>query len=136
MITIKDISTRELLIALRISSQSCCYDFETVMDSEHKILVGSRLTTGGNYQTVYATKKDILDELSTRPHISNKKESKVIRRLMAKTGHSEEWLRQHSKYGQEIADAQYPNRRIVSSDWAKQYSERFGSMFGKLFKVI
>ena len=128
MITIKDITTKELLISLRAfpdwSSEDC-----------EKYRVGCRLAKGGISQAVYATREEILDELALRPHVPGKIESKVIRRLMSKTGQSEQWLRNHPKYGQEIANAQYPNRKVVSAKWAKEFGTRFGSMFGKLFVI-
>lgn len=134
MITIKDISTKELLWALRVRSQYQ-YEYPDFIQSGEKLLVGCRLTTGGISQAVYSNRKELLDELATRPHVPSKAKSKVIRRLMSKTGQSEEWLRQHHKYGQEIVDAQLPNRRFVSPEWAKVNSRYYKSMFEKLFKV-
>lgn len=137
MITIKDISTKELLRTMRrrVCSQYH-YEYPNFIQSGEKLLVGCRLTTGGISQAVYSTRKELLGELATRPHVPSKAESKVIRRLMSKTGQSEEWLRQHHKYGQEIVGAQYPNRKLVSAEWAKANCSYYDSMFGKLFKVV
>lgn len=44
-------------------------------------------------------------------HIPMKKESKVLRRLMAETGLSEEQLRQHKKYRIQLSQAQKTERR-------------------------
>lgn len=87
------------------------YEYPNFIQSGEKRLVGCRLTTGGISQAVYSTRKGLLDELATRPHVPSKAESKVIRRLMSKTGQSEKWLRHHPKYGQEIVDAQLLNGR-------------------------
>lgn len=101
MITIKDISTQELLTS--ISGKR----YNDITNDEEEIFVGFRLVPGGTVEmpmseSVYATRTEIKAELALRPHVSNKAEGKLIRKLMAQTGQSEEWLRAHPRYGQEI----------------------------------
>jgi hypothetical protein len=106
-ITIKDISTRELL-DIRLN--------QYYPDGE-VILVASRLGKGGEVHNVYATLDEIRRELSNRPHVCGKKEGKLIRRLKAQTGQSEEWIRAHPRYGQDIVDAQQTTpRRVVTKE--------------------
>lgn len=116
MITIKDISTRELLdINLR-----------TYHPDGEAIIVASRLVAGGQVENVYATIDEIRRELANRPHVCGKKEAKTIRRLKAQTGQSEEWLRSHPRYGQDIVDAQKTKPRIaISKTRFDQYSSTY-----------
>jgi hypothetical protein len=44
-------------------------------------------------------------------------------------------LRDHPKYGQEIVNAQHPNRQVVSAKWAKEYGIFYRNLFGKLFVI-
>ena len=136
--TLRDISTRELLKALPLAVMYCDWysDYGTKLDISKPIFVAKRLLKGGEIYEIFATEIDIRAVLKTRPHIPGKKEAKVIRRLMAKTGQSEEWLRAHSRYGQELVDAQYPNRRIVTPEWAASMSPHYGPYFQDMFKVV
>jgi hypothetical protein len=129
MITLQDMSTRELIAAAQPPYYPC--------DDTNPVLVGTRLLPGGVPQEVYATLDELTEELKKRPHVSSKLEAKTIRRLRSQTGQTEEWLRAHPKYGQEIADAQNPNRRPVTADWAKRMMPLYGEkIFGRMFKVI
>lgn len=126
MTTIYDMTTRELIKALRIA-RAYYYNDPTP--------VGSRLVEGGVLETVWATRDEIIQELSTRPHVPSKKEAQFIRQLRAKTGQTEEWLRAHPRYGQEIADACYPNRREVSAVEYAQNKQWYGSWVDHFFKI-
>ena len=131
MITIKDISTRELLAS--ISSKR----YDDITNSEEKIFVGSRLVPGGTAEmplseTVYATRYEIKKELALRPHVGGKAEGKLIRKLMAQTGQSEEWLRSHPKYGQEIFEAANCNGKARTTISKKQYNSN-EAFYGKEF---
>ena len=107
-ITIHDISTRELRDALRGG------DFFTV-ENVDAIFVATRVTPGGPV-SVYATVDEIKAVLATRPHLNSKREGKLIRRLMATTGQSEQWLRAHPTYGKMIGDASHPHRRPIPKE--------------------
>ena len=115
-LTLQDITTRELL-GIRLNQY---YADET-------ILIASRLGKGGEYQNVFATIDEVRQELVKRPHISSKKEAKLIRRLKSQTGQSEEWLRKHPRYGQEIVDAQKSKPRLAVS---KQQYDKLATYFG------
>lgn len=128
MLTLKDLSTRELM---SVRKNTHGWDWP----GDEPFAVGQRVVAGGAVEVVTATLGQVLDELNTRPHVPSKKEAKVIRRLRAQTGQSEEWLRAHAKYGQEIADAQWPNRRIVTKQWAEKMAIHYGVWFGRLFKI-
>jgi hypothetical protein len=130
MITIQDLTTRELLQA-RDTYRNRYYTDE----DEDQLLIGKRLVEGGNEEHVVGTMADIMAELNRRPHVSTKMEAKLIRRLRAQTGQTEEWLRAHPKYGQEIADAQRPNRQVIGASYAKTIAPLLGKFFGKMYKV-
>lgn len=124
-ITLHDLTTRELLNA--ISKAHNGYD--------DPVYVGHRFVEGGQRVNVWATLDEIRYALTCRPHVPSKKESQVIRQLKAKTKQSEEWLRSHPKYGQEIADACYPNRREVSAVEYVQHKQWYGSWVDHFFKI-
>ena len=128
MATLSDMTTRELIRALR------GFDW---FDVEHnpEVYVGKRLITGGIEQRVHGTLSDVRDELTNHPHVPNKREGQIIRRIQSQTGLSVEEIRRTPKYQDELTDANYPNRRLVSAAWAKQFAPYYGSVFNKLFKV-
>jgi len=133
--TIQDLSTRELLSAfraLRIEGRSGCGP-NTGADT---VVVGSRLHPGGVVGGVSCTEDELLAEIALRPHVPSKQEGRVIRRLQAQTGWTAEELRAHTRFGMEIADAQYPNRQEVSPEFAERNADLYGKSFGRLFKVI
>ena len=136
MITLKDLSTPEVLRALREARLFCC-DQDGRGPGPTTVFVGSRLIEGGASQGVHATEAELEAELRTRPHIPKGKEAKILRRLMSQTGWTEAELRANRKYGEILADAQSPNRRKVSADWAKANagSDRYGWRFGSHYKV-
>lgn len=132
--TAKDMPTRQLLKALRASCSSF-FDDEQAHE-KFEIFIGKVTATGGFQYGVFATRQQIRQVLETRPHIPNKAESKLIRRLQSETGQTVEWLRAHPKYGQMLVDAQYPNRQEIPAEQAKIKMKYLGSLFGKLYKVI
>jgi hypothetical protein len=132
MTTLRDLSTRELLNAAK-SAHSWSFD----EDTPARIPVGRRLLAGGVVCVVEATLAEILSVLNTREHVPSKAEAKVIRQLQAKTGQSEEWIRAHPKYGQMLADVQFPNRRRISAREAARIAPLVGQRwFGRMYKVI
>lgn len=135
-LTLRDLTTRELLNAVK-GNHWPLWEYESgYREVGDPIFVGKRYVAGGSIEEVYARPHEILSALNTREHIPGKREAKVIRRLRAETGMSVEELRAHPKYGQELVDAQFPNRRPVSDAWAKKMSHHYGSSFGRLFKVV
>ena len=133
--TIQDLSTRELLSAfraLRIEGRAG-WGPNTGADT---FVAGSRLHTGGVVGGVSCTEDELVAELALRPHVLSKQEGRVIRRLQAQTGWTVEQLRAHPRFGMEIADAQYPNRKEVSQAFAAHNAAHYGKWFGRLFKVI
>lgn len=129
MVTLSDMSTRELIRALRSADW-----FDA--DHDHETYVGKRLVAGGIEQRVFGKLSDVRDELAKRPHVPNKQEGRIIRRIQSQTGMSVEEIRRTPKYQDELIDATHPNRRLVSPDWAKQFAPFYGSVFNKLFKVV
>ena len=107
-LTIRDMSTRELVNALR------GYDYFTVEHTD-PVYVGTRVTTNGPV-AVYATLSEIKGVLATRPHLNSKREGKLIRRLMSATGQPEQWLRAHPTYGKMIGDVSHPQRRPIPKE--------------------
>ena len=132
--TIRNLTTQELLRTVRK------WDWTWSRDPDgppEQIAVGSRMVEGGTKVTLFASRDEILAELSVREHVPGKREAKVIRRLQAQTGQTEEWLRAHPKFGMEIADAQNPNRRTITPAEAAQRAKYYSpKLFGKLFKVV
>jgi hypothetical protein len=134
IITLYDMSTRELLKALR----SVPYErYDRYEDDEiEKIRVGSRILPGGEQVSVWATRSEIKGALVGREHVPSKKEGKLLRQLKAKTGMTEAQLRAHPKFGQELVDVQLSQpRRIISKEEAIWYRQVFGSFFATRFKV-
>ena len=126
MVTLHDMTTRELMNALRLARD--CYDDDPVH-------VGSRFVEGGKLVGVWATLDEIRYVLNNRPHIPSKKEAQVIRQLKAKTKQSEEWLRAHPKYGQEIANACTPDRRVVDAQTYQRMAKLYGGVVSHLYKI-
>lgn len=129
--TIQNLSTRELLAAfrqLRIEGRGD--------GGGRTAVVGSRIHTGGVVGGVSCTEDELLAEIAIRPHVPGKQEGRVIRRLQAQTGWTVEELRAHTRFGMEIADAQYPNRTEISPAHAQRYAAHYGKSFGRLFKVV
>ena len=126
--TLQDMTAKELLNA---RNQARDYEYH----DDTLITVGHRAITGGERVTVEATLGDILRELNTRPHVPSKKEATVLRQLKAKTKQSEEWLRAHPTYSQQLADACYPNRRVVSEDYYKRLARAIGPDVTKMYKI-
>jgi hypothetical protein len=138
MTTLQDISTRELKGAIReVRSESERGDpLKSAGSFQKRAFVASRMVKGGVYDPVSATEAELMSELNTRPHIPGRAEGRVLRRLIAQTGWTAEQLRAHPRFGEELADAQYPNRRVLSPCLAKSYALRYGKNFGKHFKVV
>ena len=90
------------------------------VEMQIKVFIGSVTDKGGVEVEIHVTEDELMDELKKRPHVPSKKEAKLIRSLKAKTGQSEEWLRAHPKYGQEIVEVTNPNRVEVSK---KEYTK-------------
>ena len=61
----------------------------------------------------YVTLQQVLDELNTREHIPNKKESKLLRRLMSQNRMSAEQVKAVPKFATMLAQVQ--DRRVVSA---------------------
>jgi hypothetical protein len=131
MLTVKDMTTRELLSAAKGAR---AYYAGNVDEGDY--FIGQRFVKGGDMAICRATFAEIVSELNTRPHLPSKREGKTIRRLRAQTGQSEEWLRSHPKYGQEIVDAQYPNRTPISSEYAARIAPAYGRWFGCMYKIV
>lgn len=129
MITLSDMSTRELIRALR------GFDWFDDDDHDSEVYVGKRWVAGGIEQRVFGKLSDVRDELAKRPHIPSRQEGRIIRRIQAQTGLSVEEIRRIPKYQDELADANYPNRRLVTADWAKRAAPTYGRVFNRLFKV-
>lgn len=128
MVTIADMSTKELLSALR-----SVYHYD---EDDEVIYVGKRLGAGGVELHFRASVQDIRNELNSRPHVPNQKEGKVLRRIRAQTGLSEEQIRAIPKYQEELMDACYPNRREMPLAQAKLVSRYYGRCFNRMFKVV
>jgi hypothetical protein len=143
VITIKDMSTPELLAALRdVKVMPNDWDSDAKRPVPRKVFVGSRKVPGGTaeyplYESVHALVGEIEAELATRPHVPGKVEGKLLRRLMAQTGWTEEALRAHPRYGEQLADAQHPNRRKISRTEAKRLVPVIGRRhIGNNFKIV
>lgn len=132
---ISDFSTRELKNALR-SAHAYGYDFYTGEETPRQIWVGQRYLPGGQLTGFFATVSQIRAALAGRPHIPSKKEGKTLRRLMSKTGMTADQLQAHPRYGQEIVDAQWPNRREITVQRARELVPHLGRKhIGKMFKI-
>lgn len=127
MFTIHNMTTRELLNA-RAQTRNCYV-------GDERVFVGSRFAPGGQQINVWATRDEIAYALYGREHVPSKKEAQVIRQLKAKTKQPEEWLRAHPKYGQEIADACTPDRKVVDAKTYQQLTKLYGVVTPKLFKI-
>lgn len=143
MITIKDMSTAELLAAFRAGRiMPNDWDHKLKRAVPAKVFVGSRKVPGGTaeyplYESVHALVGEIEAELKTRPHIPGKAEGKLLRRLMSETGWTEETLRAHPKFGEQLADAQHPNRRKISRTEAKRLVPILGRrQIGNTCKIV
>lgn len=139
-VTLKDISTRELMRALKglhVLNEGDPEDpLKFAGRFERRQRIANRLVKGGDSEACMATESELIAELNTRPHIPGRAEGKVLRRLMAQTGWTADQLRAHPKFGEELADAQYPNRRHIPQSWAANYQKVYGESFGRLYKVI
>lgn len=132
MLTLGDMSTRELLNALREHP----HDYYDPNGEPAQILVGSRRLPGGQFASVWATRDEIKGALVGREHVPSKKEGKLLRQLKAKTGMTEAQLRVSPKLGQELVDVQLSQpRRIINKEEAIWYRQVFGSFFATRFKV-
>jgi uncharacterized short protein YbdD (DUF466 family) len=137
-ITLKDISTRELLRARRDARYGSEYGGDRLKqagDFTKRETIAFRLVKGGESQSAVATMDELLAELATRPHIPSRSEGKLLRRLMAQTGQSADWLRAHPKYGEMLADHQHPNRRRITKEQAARFAKPHFKGFGNVFKV-
>jgi hypothetical protein len=130
MLTTSDMTTRELMKAAQNARSYPAWEDGATYH------VGTRLLKGGVVCSCFATLDEIIATLNTRPHVPSKREAKTIRRLRAQTGQTEAWLRAHPTYGQEIADAQFPDRRTISQREADQIAKYYGNLFGRMFKVV
>lgn len=129
--TLKDVPTRLLLKCVGE------WNFYFERPEEERLHIHSRPSSADTWDVVFATRDELLAELRTRPHVSSTREAKVIRRLMAQTGWSEAQLRAHSRFGQEIAHAQNPNRQIISVKEAKRIAPLLGQKyFQALYKIV
>lgn len=136
-ISLKTISTRELLAARRSVRWDSEYDVDRVKAGgfTKRAFVASRPVKGGECQGVSATIDELLAELETRPHLPGRSEGKLLRRLMAQTGWTADQLRAHPKFGEQLADNQHPNRRVISKSEARRVQPAVGARFGSMFKV-
>lgn len=135
MFTLQDMTTRELLNARNLTRGRYRDDDED--DDEEHVLVGTRRAPGGIEFSVTATRDEIRDALHSREHVPSKVEATVIRRLKAKTKQSEEWLRAHPKYGQEIANAGNSTRQVVSSGRYQRLTKIYGKQLtAKQYKIV
>lgn len=134
---ISDFSTRELKNALRSAhAYGYDYDYYTGEETPRQIWVGQRHLPGGQLTGFFATVSQIRAALASRPHIPSKKEGKTLRRLMSKTGMTADELRAHPRYGQEIVDTQWPNRRVITAQQARRLEPHMGRKhIGKMFKI-
>lgn len=128
MFTYQDMSTRELKNALDATRVRGNY--------EEQIYIGTRIVKGNNPCGVYATEEQIRAELAKRPHIPSAAEGKLLRRLIAETGQSADWLRAHPKYGMMLVDVQHPNRKEVPKSSAPFMKKVYGKLFGRMCKVV
>lgn len=137
-VTLKDISTRELKARLRdIRHHEDDGDrLKSDGDFTKRIFIASRQVKGGDYESAAATVSELQAELATRPHIPNRAEGKLLRRLMAQTGWTADQLRAHPKFGMQLADLQHPHRREISVKEAKRIAPRIGKIFGSIYKVV
>lgn len=140
MLTIKDMSTKELKRALR-DTLDLGYWQEDLRSNLY--YVGSRVSGESKeghqmYDCVRATEDEIRKELESRPHISSKREGQLLRRLKAQTGMTEEQLRSHPRYGKELVDIQQSHpRREISKAEAKWYQTIYGKkLFAQFFYVV
>jgi len=123
MITIHDITTRELTKAFKTREHHYGYDDDDRLPTEFTFY---RIVAGGVEESVTATHAEIRAVLSTREHIPNKKDAKTLRRLQAQTSLSKEEI--YAKHGAEF----YPkNRTKVTQErytWlAKMYSPEYAA---------
>jgi hypothetical protein len=127
-------SARELLRALH-DAYSCNYYSDDGVEEPRYI--GTRIIRGGEVVSVYGTYSEIRAALRSKPHVPSKPEAKMIRRLQAQTGMTEQQLRAHPRYGQMIADPQ-GKRRVLdrrNTDQIRSYQRAYGSSFGRFFVV-
>lgn len=132
MITLSNMSTRELLKALRTVN----YWLDCRADVE-KFYVGSRCLPGGDRVSIYATRSEIREALNGREHVPGKREGKLLRQLKAKTGMTDSQLRSHPTYGRQLVDIQraVPRRILRSPAEIRRYQELYGANFANYFYV-
>ncbi len=139
-VTLKQLSTRELLEARREARFAKVYDGDRLKSAGgfmKRAYVAGRLVKGGTIEGVFATEDELQAELATRSHVPNKSEGKLLRRLMAQTGQSADWLRAHPKYGQMLVDHQHPNRKEITKSRAAQILPYVGNKhFREAYKVV
>lgn len=129
MFTYQDMSTQELKNALDSTRGRRNY-------GDTDVYVGTRITKGNNPHGVYATEEQIRKELIKRQHIPSRKEGKLLRRLIAETGQSADWLRAHPRYGMMLVDVQHPLRKEVPRGRAPFMKKVYGRLFESMCKVV
>ena len=133
--TLQEVPTRVLLAALRDFPHEDPYD-----DAAPEVVYVHKRPANvpGGFDVIHATHDAIRTELRTRPHVPGKKEAQILRRLMAQTGWTEEQLRAHPRFGMELADAQFPNRRVLEpGPYADRLRQSLGDhWFGRQYKVV
>lgn len=118
-LTLSDLSTRELLNAIRASRSYHRPWFDEDPEDE-RVYVGHRALKGGDVRSVYATHDEIRAALRLREHVPTKKEGKTLRRLRAQTGMSADQLRVHPRFGQDVVDAQLNRtRKVITAKYAR-----------------
>ena len=105
MLTISEITTRELVAAIRSERYTDWYeDPSRRSDQEFEF---SRVRPGKSIETLWVTRTELRNELATREHIPTKKDAKTLRRLQAQTGLSKDEI--YARHGAEF----YPKNRIA-----------------------
>ena len=76
--------------------------------------------------------KKLTEAYGRGEHVMNKLEGKVMRRIRAETGMSEEEVRSHKKYRVMLSDAQIPGKakELERRSWRQAYEERTKWGFG------
>lgn len=118
MITLGDISTRELVAAMRTDGNRYCSDGEWDIEISFSF---KRMRLGGIEETVRASREEIRAELNGREHVPNKKQAATLRKICAEKGCSKEeaW----SKYGSVFF---LKDRQVVTKEYYKTIVRYYG----------
>lgn len=119
MLTLKDFSTRELLVKRM-------YIFK---EGEYKIEL-EKCVSGGTMEKLYVTFDELFEELNQREHVPSKKEGKILRRLMATHGISaEEARKQFPSEFQDKSRIVLTKEKYVELLKRNKFSTRFSKHF-------